>query len=245
MLPLYVTGNVMPGADISDEELWTLMQQPAIVVDLKEQSHQKIYSEPNKQSKAVGSIHGQSVTLSVYELEENWARVGAWRQEDSVYVEGWIPAERLKVVVPSPLYGIVIDKHTQQLKLYHAGEYVASIPVSTGFVRAKSKPFQETAPGSFVTMYHMSDFRMNGLKYDHVIRFDGGNLLHASAWRDRNGLRDYSEQNETLGQRASHGCVRMRAFPAYEGDLNAYWLFTHLQFNTRVIVLPDESQDAP
>ena len=44
-----------------------------------------------------------------------------------------------------------------------------------------------------------------------------------------------------LGAKASHGCVRV-ARTSGEGGINAFWLWTHLGHNTKVLVLDDPEE---
>ena len=41
-----------------------------------------------------------------------------------------------------------------------------------------------------------------------------------------------------MGTKASHGCVRIQNRPD-ENGLNAYWLWTHLPYHTKVLILDD------
>ena len=106
----------------------------------------------------------------------------------------------------------------------------------------KDELYQETAAGSFLTDYHMSDYSTNGLKYDFVIRYDGGNLLHQIpyAWSE-SGKKDMKPGEAYLGSKASHACIRVQEKPSEQG-INAYWLWTHLPYHTRIIVLDDPEE---
>ena len=44
-----------------------------------------------------------------------------------------------------------------------------------------------------------------------------------------------------LGTKASHACIRIQQTPSEKG-INAYWLWTHLPYHTRVIVMDDPEQ---
>ena len=83
-------------------------------------------------------------------------------------------------------------------------------------------------------------FESGGYRCDYPIRIDGGNLLHQVGYRERaDGMADFSDQSAQLGQRASEGCVRVdwRTDDEDHG-VNAYWLWTHLPYRTKVLVLP-------
>lgn len=237
--PVQKTGGIMPESGDDDAAVWRKMMQPAVVVDIKNTSHQQVYAQPSKKSAKLGELHGQSQCLEVLEPDANgWTKIKAWVHESSNLVEGYVPTEMLKIVQPRSEYGLLISKTDQSLTIYRHGERLGSLKVSTGKIRGK-KAYQETTPGSFLTQEHMADYSMNGLKYDHVIRYDGGNLLHQIPYAVKRGERDYSVGTSGLGEKASHGCVRVQA--GSEG-YTMQWLFTHIPFGTRVIVLPEGTE---
>ena len=240
-IPLQVTGDYLPAYDDSDETIWQLMQQPSAVVDIRFVAHQEVYSQPDKSSKSLGQLHGQSQAVDVKEIrEDGWVYIGAWNHEAGEYVEGYVPQSRLKMVQPNCEYGLLLDKAQQKMAVFEHGKRIAEIDVSTGLI-AKNKLFQETAAGSFLTVEHLEPFSMDGKKYDYVIRYDGGNLLHQLPYRRTSGYKDFAPYTPTLGQKASHGCVRL---PRDKGEsgVNAYWLWTHLPYYTRLIILDDPAQ---
>ena len=239
-MPLFVTGSIMPEEGASPEELWALAEQPAVVADVGNTAHLTIYAKQSTASQALGTVHGQSQALEVLELDGDWTRVRAWVHEDGTPAEGWVQTKKLKVVTPRQDYLLVIDKKAQTLTVYDREGVLGSYGVSTGLTD-KGKLYQETAAGSFLTQEHMVTFSTNGNNYDYVIRYDGGNLLHRCAWRDKNGLKDFSQQRESLGTKASHGCVRMEPFCTSDG-VNAWWVYTHIAAGTRVLVLDDPEE---
>ena len=238
---LRVTGNIMPDRNDTDEEIWEKMTAPAVIIDIPNVSHQKVFAQPDRASASLGTLHGQSQCLSVLEIRDEWVRIQAWNHEDASSVEGWVPRKVLKVVQPQTEYGILVDKQAQTLTLYQQGEKVDTLLVSTGRME-KGELYQETAAGSFLTNLHMTDYSTNGLKYDFVIRYDGGNLLHQIpyAWSE-SGKKDMNPGELVLGTKASHACIRIQEKPSEKG-INAYWFWTHLPYHTRVIVLDDPEE---
>ena len=240
-LPLEVTGDIMPRRGDSDAEIWARMMMPATVIDIRNVAHQRVYAEANAHSRVLGTLHGQSQSVSVLEIGEKWVQVSAWNHEKGAPVTGWVPRSVLKVVQPQRRYGLLVDKKAQTLTLYENGERVETLLVSTGRM-VKGELYQETAAGSFLTDLHMSDYSTNGMKYDFVIRYDGGNLLHQIpyAWSE-SGKKDMGPGEIYLGTKASHACIRVQEKPGEKG-LNAYWFWTHLPYHTRIIVLDDPEE---
>ena len=235
-----VTGDIMPNRGADDSDIWAAMMRPSVVVDIDYLEHQKILAAPEEKAKSLGTLHGQSQGLEVMEISGEWARIGAWNHEEGEYVEGWVPLGRLKMVEPNPEYGILIDKKDQSLTLYHHGQRIERLLVSTGKMD-KGHYDRETSAGCFLTGLHRVDFSTQGSKYDFVIQYDGGNLLHQIPYSS-DGRRDFTKGKTGLGQKASHACIRIQDEPGEENGINAYWIWTHIPYRTRVIILDDPEE---
>lgn len=235
ILPVEATGPIIPERGDSDETIWAMMQAPAVIVSVGgATAHQNIYAEPSKKSTVLGTLHNVSQCVEVLALEGDWVRIAAWNHEDGSYTEGYVQRARLSRVVPDDQYGVLVDKQTQTLTVYEYGKPIAVIPVSTGLADA-THPFRETAAGSFLTETRIGNFAQSGYRYRYVIRYDGGNLLHSIGYKLINSRMDFTEQLPKLGQKASHGCIRL---PCGDTGLpNAYWLYTHLPPRTRILII--------
>ena len=240
---VFLTGDILPSEGMSEDEIWQIMQRPSVVVDIDPFKHQKVFAEQSKDSQSIGTLHGQTQALKVERIDGEWVLIGAWNHEEAEYVEGWVPLSVLKVSEPNPEYGILINKKEQTMDVYHCGKRIDTLQVSTGRPE-KRHTEQETAAGSFLTGYHRVDFSMNGKKYDYVIQYDGGNLLHQIPYEWGRDKKDFSLGRGYLGAKASHACVRIQAEPGEHG-INAYWIWTHIPYHTRVIILDDPVERRP
>ena len=232
-----VTGEIMAERGMSDAEIWELMMKPSVVIDIDSFRHQNVYEEPDTTSSILGTLHGQSQGLKVISIKDEWAEIGAWNHEEAAYIEGWVPLNKLKTEKPRGEYGILIDKQKQTLTVYKNGKAIDTLLVSTGRAE-KNSLYQETSAGCFLTGYHRVNFSMNGKKYDYVIQYDGGNLLHQTPYEWGQQKKDFTLGRGYLGAKASHACIRIQPEPG-QGGLNAYWLFTHIPYHTRVMILDD------
>lgn len=235
--PVTVTGEILPDRAMSDTELWELMMKPSVVIDIDSFKHQDVLTDPNPESTSLGTLHGQSQGVRVLRIEEEWAMIGAWNHEEAAYIEGWVPLSRLKTEAPRGEYALLIDKRKQTLTVFRNGEVLDTLLISTGRAE-KGSLYQETSAGCFLTGYHRVNFSMNGKKYDYVIQYDGGNLLHQTPYDWGQQKKDFTLGRGYLGTKASHACIRIQPEPG-DGGLNAYWLFTHLPYHTRVMILDD------
>lgn len=235
-----VTGDIMPSEDADDETLWKKIQEPVVVVNIDYLKHMNVLASPDQKKEVLGTLHGQTQCLSVFEIRDNWAKIGAWNHEDASYIEGWVPLDSLKVVYPSKEYGLILNKSNQTLSIYYHGEKIETLLVSTGRM-AENKYIRETSAGCFVTGLHRVDFSMQGSRYDFVIQYDGGNLLHQIPYSSA-GIKDYSRGKPYLGAKASHACVRIQDEPGLQSGINAYWLWTHLPYHTKMIIFDDKEE---
>ncbi len=236
-----ITGKIMPKEGDSDDEIWQLMMQPAVVVDIASTNHQTVYAQPDAASPALGTLHGQTQSLCVIEIRNGWALVEAWNHEEGEKITGWVPAARLKVEYPRTEYGLLINKKEQTLTVFQNGKRIETILVCTGRME-KNELFQETAAGSFLTGEHRVDYSMNGQRFDYVIQYDGGNLIHQIPYAFGEGKKDFTEGRALLGGKGSHACIRVQAEPGSESGINAYWIWTHIPYHTRIIITDDPEE---
>lgn len=241
ILPVTLTGDVMP-ASLDDKDVWAAMMQPSVVCELtRSTDHQKVFSRPTLVGDVVGTLHGRSQAVEVLEFYgEEWARIAAWNHESGSRIVGYVPRSVLRTVTPNPEYGILVNKQEQTLTVYYRGERLGTAPVSTGLM-APGKLIRETTAGAFLTMERIKAFDSDGYHYLYPIRYDGGNLIHAIGSKTVNGTYDYADEAADLGRKASHGCVRVAIQPSEEG-INAYWLWTHIPYHTRVLILDDPDE---
>lgn len=233
------TGPLLPAA-LDDASVWQAITAPIAVVNIDAEDHQRLYAGPTPKSGVVGNVHGQSQGLEVLEVGKTYTRVRAWRHEDDTCVEGYVPTRKLKMVAPNTRYGVLINKATQTLTVYERGKPIAHARVSTG-LKAEDKAFRETRRGAFLTTDRVMPFESKGFRYEYAIRIDGGNLIHQVGYRPGANAMDFSEQTAQLGERASEGCVRVDWRAQEEGSINAYWLWTHLPYGTKVLVVDWET----
>lgn len=237
-MPIAPNAPLLPDS-MADQDVWQCMMQPITVVDIDAEAHQRIYAEPDPDSEVLGHVHGQSQGLQVLEPGQRYTLARVWRHEDDTLVEGYIPTKKLKVVIPNTHYGLLVDKTAQTLTVYEYGTPIGKARISTG-LPTQDKPFRETRTGAFMTTDRLIAFESNGFWCEYPIRFDGGNLFHQIGSLKTAGGKDFAIQHQQLGQRASEGCVRVAAQGAEGFEIDAYWLWTHVEYGTKVIVMGEE-----
>jgi hypothetical protein len=189
----------------------------------------------------VGTINCRTVGLNILRIDDDgWVLVGAWRQLDGAYVEGWAKRDAIIMVRPSPRYGVVVHKQEQTLTVYEDGHPIGTTQISTGLVRRKF-PRADTHSGTYLVGSRLSGFWRDGYYYEYPLRIDGSNLIHSVGYKTLNGLPNYTDNTAMLGQKASHGCIRVDVRVTEENSgINAWWLWTHLEPDTKVLVTEDD-----
>ncbi len=233
-----ITGKVLPESGASDREIWEFMMLPSIVADISYVQHQKVYASPSSRSEVLGTLHGRSQGMEVLSINDGWAQIQAWRHEDGASITGYVPLDQLICVYPSQEYGLLINKTSQTMKVYFRGEVLTVLPISTG-LPIPGKLFRETPAGTYLTVEHMSTFYSERQYYAYPIRYDGGNLMHQIGYRLAQPHPDFTLDRSVLGEKASHGCIRIPDVPQDASGIDAYWLWTHLPFHTRVMIVED------
>ena len=234
------TGPVMPERSMSDEEIWEIMMRPSVVINENGSAKRiDLYPGPKVSNRPVGTLCCATQALEVLGFEGAWAHVQAWSHTDGQATEGYIQKKRLAVVAPNGHYGILVDKREQTLTVFMDGKRIGTVPVSTGKV-VGHETYRETPAGAFLTDVRFgSSFAQDGFRYEYPIRYDGGNIIHGVGFTREGRGRDYSRNLPLLGQKASHGCVRVSSFIGEDSPINMYWMWLRLPYHTRVIILDD------
>ena len=234
------TGPIVPERGMTDAEIWEIMMKPSVVIKGKSVfGRYDLYERKGTRSKVAGTLRCATQALEVLENDGRWAHVRAWRHEDGMECTGYIRTDSLTVVQPAAHYGLLIDKREQTMTVYMDGKAIGTLPVSTGKVEGYNT-YQATPAGAFLTNYRFGmTFAQNGYRYEYPIRYDAGNIIHSVGYVRVGRVRDYSANLPLLGQKASHGCVRVSPFVTDECEINMYWLWTRLPYHTRVIILDD------
>ncbi|MBQ6173361.1 MAG: L,D-transpeptidase [Clostridia bacterium] len=239
---LFLTGSLIPGDPDDDAAVWAALCAPVVVGDGGEGSGLHLYTEPDPNAPRAGSVNCATVCLTVLDLsDEKWAKVGAWVQRGGEYVEGYVLKKKLKTVEVNCRYGVLVDKNTQTLRVYEDGHCIGSAVVSTGYqIGGKYLTNSETRAGAYLVGTRWTRFSDGGFTYQYPIRIDGLNLIHQVGWRTKQGVpAGFAEQHPLLGQKVSHGCIRVDCLPGEDGGINAYWLWTHLGHNTKILIIDD------
>ena len=241
--------------DITDEEaVWNMLMEPITVVNIgsgKGLSHSQLtkqniymYREPDKNSKIVGEVTNLSQGVRVIEqLDNGWTHVECYSSSFfskpatktkawNILVSGYVESKYLRQVKPTDKLALVVDKLTQRLYVFQEGKMVAELLCSTGLVQwngKKYQPYNETRSGEFLLINMTGSLNSDRLKCSYAIRFNAGDEIHEVPHMERaDGSYEYKTTEPFLGQKKSHGCIRVQRLQTPEG-INMAWIYKRVR----------------
>lgn len=230
--------------DITDEEsVWNMLMQPITVLNGKQKEQILLRKEPDRKAEAVGEVTCASQSVHVLEtLENGWSLVECYSssfhdsrtEQWNQLVQGYVETKQLKTVKPHPDMGLVVDKLTQRLYVFVDGKLFSTLKVSTGLPNER-QPYNETRSGEFLLVSAVGDFKSDNMTCEKGIRFNHGDLIHTVPYV---GGKNYAPFEEVLGERASHGCIRVQRKRTPEG-VNMTWLWNRYKRNTKMVIWED------
>ena len=238
---LAVTGSLIP-EDLSDDAaVWAALTAPIAIGDGPEGRGLVIMNGKGAKTGRAGTVACRTAGVAVLEIcGDGWVKVGAWRQSDGFYTEGYVKADKLRMIRPNSRYGAVVDKKAQTMTIYEEGKKLGTVLVSTGLTTETSRT-ADTHSGAYLLGTRMEEFMQDGHTYSYPIRIDAGNLIHQAGFTRENGQRNFAEELAALGTKASHGCIRVDPRSTEgNGGLNAWWIWTHMGHDTKIIVTPED-----
>ncbi len=235
--------------DITDTEaIWTMLTAPLTVYDADIRLQKRVYAQPDANSRVVAVVTGNSQGVRVIEtLDNGWSLIELYSstfhdnsiQAWNMLVQGYVKTSDLKVKTVDKPYHIVVDKLTQRLYLFGEGELKATLLVSTGLANAK-QPYNETRSGEFLYCSPTGGFKSDNMVCPMAMKFNDGDLLHEVPYVQRSGSssRIYTSTEPMLGQRASHGCIRVQRKENPDG-YNMEWIWDNRSKIGRIVVWED------
>lgn len=256
--------------DLDDPEhqqaIWEIMMQPITVLDVDQREHvlptYEAGADLRPRTNVAGELHGTSQGVNILSEDQNgYTFIEAYSNDGTKWesqhiedqaaklIQGYVKTSLLKSVTPSDKYALLVDKLTQKLYIFEDGKIIGELMCSTGFP-TKSQPYNETPAGEFLVVSWVGQFTSgsgSGLMYcDMGMRINGGTLLHEVPHKlgSDGTTRRYANFEAYLGQKASHGCIRIQRSKNEQGQ-NMRWLWDNLKKNTKVLVWEDKGRTMP
>ncbi len=238
---------------MDEAEIWEVLMQPVTVLDGNQRQQHKVRAYPDENcTEYTGCVTYESQGVHVLDRGEEWTLIEAYSSSTEgssvkVYAtlfQGYVPTNLLKEVPVDDTYGLVIDKQQQRLYVFEKGELLSTLLGSTGYYNPKKKdPGNETPAGECLCISWTGDFPLKDddgnttMICKNAIRINDGILIHEVPMipktdSEGNVTWSYTRCERYLGEKASHGCIRVQQRKTPEG-INEEWLWKNLSNGTR------------
>ena len=232
----------------NEEAMWAMLTAPMTVVDGNFRAQADVFAEPDETSKVVADVTRSTQGVHVLEtLDNGWTKIelysssfaGSPNKAYNVLTTGYIQTELLREVEVRTEFGLIVDKLTQRLYIYQDGKLIDELLVSTG-LPTRQDPENETRSGEYLLFSATGGFWSGELLCNYGIRYNDGDLIHEVPHREKESGDDYSSTEPKLGQRASHGCIRVQR-KRTENGINMRWIWNNMKdkMSTRLIIWED------
>lgn len=225
---------------------WAMLTAPMTVIDGDPRSQVFLRAEPDEDSAAIGEITCDTQGVHVLQdVGNGWTRIECYSSsfDDSrtqawnELLTGYVRTDLLKEKQVKQKYAFIVDKLDQRLYIYEEGKLLDVLAVSTGLV-TEGKPYNETRSGEYLLWTLSGAFADGDTTCNYGIRYNHGDLLHELP---HTGQSNYGYTEPKMGQRASHGCIRVQR-KRTENGINMRWIWNALydgQVNSRLVIWED------
>ena len=241
----------MTEGELDEEIVWEVLTQPLTVLEGKQREQIRVRARAEADCKDyVGVVTCASQGVHVLQRGEEWSLIEAYSSAEegsavAVWAEkfqGYVKTSLLQELPVDDEYGIVIDKLQQRLYVYREGHLFSTLLCSTGYPR-EDTPFNETPAGEYAIVSWVGAFTSGSLYCDKALRINSGIMIHevpciiSTDETTGEEKRDYSRCERYLGEKASHGCIRVQRELTPE-RVNMEWLWKNLSRKpaTKVII---------
>lgn len=248
----------LPVGKFDEDAIWKVMIQDITVLWGKDQRDtyklRAAKDDSMKRENIVGEVGYESQGVHVIEqYDDGWSLIEVYNSSygpnnrtrrgygnTDELIRGYVRTSELKVIKPRDDYGILIDKLKQRLYVFKDGKVITELLISTG-VPTRQQPWNETPSGEFLMVSRVGEFNAGNLVCRMAMRVNGGALIHEVPYivNESTGYWDYSSQERQLGQKASHGCIRVQRLNNSDG-INMTWLWNNIKLNTKVLIWDDD-----
>ncbi len=231
----------LPMGKLDEAAIWEVLTQPVTVLKGKQRQQVRVLAEPREGcTEYTGVVTCTSQAVHIIEQGSTWTLIEAYSSAEegsavpvfALPFQGYVRTDLLETQEVDQTYGLVIDKLQQRLYVFREGKLLSTLLCSTGYPR-EDTPFAETPAGEYLMVSWTGGFWAGSLYCDMGMRINSGILIHEVpcliSVDEATGakVRDYSRCERYLGEKASHGCVRVQRYETPEG-ISAKWLWDHL-----------------
>lgn len=199
------------------------MAQPMAVLNQSEKRCVGIRQLPSSKAKIIGIVYGSLIGVKVLQIKNGCAYIETVDYNTGRKVRGYVGQAMIKTRLPQKPYYVVTDISDQKVYVYRDGVKIKEMLCSTGIVNS-STPMGSYLIGERGKSFYSSKYREGGYNW---MRFNNGYLFHSVPFDSKKRI--ISSEEKKLGQKASHGCIRLSI-----GD--SVWLYNTIPKGTAILV---------
>lgn len=240
LLPL-VTGNdgqstqAVQGGKVSNKVVPEKISKPEpektfpanmTVLDADETTPVNIRELPSADSKSLGTVFGNLMHIDVIkQLDNGYSEVSTWDYKSMEPIQGFVPTKYVKQVKLDEKYGIIVDLSEQKVYVYEKNTLIKTFLCSTGIDENNcNTPKGLYRIGGRGDSFFSSKYKEGAYYW---VRFNNNYLFHSVPFDENEKI--IEEETAKLGQKASHGCIRLSMD-------DAVWFYKNILQGTPVII---------
>jgi lipoprotein-anchoring transpeptidase ErfK/SrfK len=181
---------------------------------------------PSPDSRSLGVVYGDLTNVEVIEhLDNGYTEVSTRDYITTKPISGFVPTKYIKQIELNQKYGVVVDLNKQKVYVYKDDDVIKTLMCSTGL-----DDNQHFTPTGFYRIGERGDsFYSHKYKEGahYWVRFNNNYLFHSVPFDENKKL--IEEEAAKLGQKASHGCIRLSVD-------DARWFYENIPKGTPVII---------
>ena len=208
------------------QEEEALFPRNMTVLNASEITAVNIRERPTADSKSIGIVYGNLMHVDVIQnLDNGYSEISTWDYASMKDIVGFVPTELLKTVELNEKYGVVVNLSQQKVYIYEDNVLVKTFACSSGL----DENYYYTPKG----LYRIGERGDSFLspKYGqgayHWVRFNNNYLFHSVPFDANRNI--IEEEAAKLGQKASHGCIRLSLD-------DALWFYNNIPKGTPVLI---------
>lgn len=216
--------NRAPQSESEEEE--QMFPKSMTVLNVNETTAVNIKELPADGSKSLGIVYGNLMHVDVIQnLENGYSEISTWDYASMKSIKGFVPTKFLKTVELDEKYGIMVALNQQKVYIYENDALIKTFLCSSGldenncFTPNGLYRIGERGQSFFSPKYGQGAY--------HWVRFNNNYLFHSVPFDEKQNI--IEEEAAKLGQKASHGCIRLSMD-------DALWLYKNIPQGTPVII---------
>ena len=208
------------------QEEGPLFPKSMTVLDASETTPVNIKEGPAADSKNIGIVYGNLMHVDVVRhLENGYSEISTWDYASMKDIKGFVPTKLLKTIELNEKYGVIVKLSQQKVYIYEDNILIKTFLCSSGldennyFTPKSLYRIGERGDSFFSPKYGQGAY--------HWVRFNNNYLFHSVPFDSNKKI--IEEEAAKLGQKASHGCIRLSLD-------DALWFYNNIPKGTPVII---------